>query len=225
MVREHPSKTGVDEPRCAFARIDRIWVCLKRKCASVHRCSRSLGSCTVLWARPRYVNMAVPSSISVSPTASPLFLRENEVRRGVELLFFGYTRLTRAIDEGLAEHGLGRAHHRALYFIARQPDLPISALLKILAITKQSLGRVLTDLSDRGLVETRTGDVDRRQKLLRLTPEGIQFEAQLFDALRNSLATAYAAAGQESVTGFWRVLEGLIPAEDKAMVVALQKDI
>ncbi len=169
--------------------------------------------------------MAVPSSISVAPTASPLFLRENEVRRGVELLFFGYTRLTRAIDEGLAEHGLGRAHHRSLYFIARQPDLPISALLKILAITKQSLGRVLTDLGERGLVETRAGDVDRRQKLLRLTPDGVQFEAQLFDALRNNLAAAYAAAGQESVTGFWRVLEGLIPVEDKAMVVALQKDI
>ena len=169
--------------------------------------------------------MAVPSSVTVTPTASPLVLRENEVRRGVELLFFGYTRLTRAIDDGLAEHGLGRAHHRALYFIAQQPDLPISALLKILAITKQSLGRVLTDLSDKGLVETRAGIADRRQKLLRLTPEGVQFEAQLFEALRNSLASAYAAAGQESVTGFWRVLEGLIPSEDKAMVVALQKDI
>jgi len=169
--------------------------------------------------------MAVPPSVSVPPTASPLFLREHEVRRGVELLFFGYTRLTRAIDDGLAEHGLGRAHHRALYFIARQPDLPISALLKILAITKQSLGRVLNDLADKGLVETRTGTIDRRQKLLHLTPEGVKFEAQLFEALRSGLASAYAAAGQESVTGFWRVLEGLIPAEDKAMVIALQKDI
>jgi DNA-binding MarR family transcriptional regulator len=169
--------------------------------------------------------MAVPSSVSVPPTASPLFLREHEVRRGVELLFFGYTRLTRAIDDGLAAHGLGRAHHRALYFIARQPDLPISSLLKILAITKQSLGRVLNDLADKDLVQTRAGTIDRRQKLLRLTPEGIKFEAQLFEALRSSLASAYAAAGQESVTGFWRVLEGLIPAEDKAMLIALQKDI
>lgn len=169
--------------------------------------------------------MAVPSPLAVTPAASPLFLREHEVRRGVELLFFGYTRLTRSIDEGLAEHGLGRAHHRALYFIARQPDLTISELLKILAITKQSLGRVLTDLGERGLVETRTGAIDRRQKLLRLTGEGKAFEAQLFEALRNSLAAAYAAAGQDSVTGFWRVLEGLIPAEDRAMVAALQKDI
>ena len=78
---------------------------------------------------------------------------------------------------------------------------------------------------DKDLVETRTGTIDRRQKLLRLTPEGGKFEAQLFEALRSSLASAYAAAGQESVTGFWRVLEGLIPAEDKAMVIALQKDI
>lgn len=169
--------------------------------------------------------MAVPSSSPVTPAASPLFLREHEVRRGVELLFFGYTRLTRSIDEGLAEHGLGRAHHRALYFIARQPDLTISALLKILAITKQSLGRVLTDLADRDLVETRAGEVDRRQKLLRLTPKGAEFEAQLFDALRNNLAAAYGAAGQESVTGFWRVLEGLIPPADRLMVATLQKDI
>jgi len=161
----------------------------------------------------------------MTPAASPLFLREHEVRRGVELLFFGYTRLTRSIDEGLAEYGLGRAHHRALYFIARQPDLTISALLKILAITKQSLGRVLTDLAERGLLETRAGLVDRRQKLLRLTTAGAEFEAQLFDALRSNLALAYGAAGQESVTGFWRVLEGLIPPADRAMVAALQKDI
>lgn len=172
--------------------------------------------------------MAVPSPLAPdgsSFVASPLFLREGEVRRGVELLYFGYTRMTRSIDEGLASEGLGRAHHRALYFIARQPDLTISELLKILAITKQSLGRVLNDLSARGFLETRAGTSDRRQKLLHLTREGEMFEAQLFEALRANLASAYAAAGQDSVTGFWRVLEGLIPAEDRAIVAALQSEI
>jgi DNA-binding MarR family transcriptional regulator len=180
--------------------------------------------------------MPDPSSFAVSPhnaptsgksslrAASPLFLREGEVRRGVELLYFGYTRLTRSIDEGLAEHGLGRAHHRALYFIARQPDLTVSELLAYLAITKQSLGRVVNDLTERGYVETRPGKTDRRQKLLRLTAIGSAFEAQLFDSLRAKLATAYAAAGQESVTGFWRVLEGLIPENEREMVIALQAD-
>jgi DNA-binding MarR family transcriptional regulator len=169
--------------------------------------------------------MAVPSTPSgelKSPPASPLFLREDEVRRGVELLFFGYTRLTRSIDQLLVEYGFGRAHHRALYFIARQPDLPVSALLRILSITKQSLGRVLNDLSAKGLVETRAGEIDRRQKLLRLTDEGSAFEARLFDALRSGLSAAYASAGQESVTGFWRVLEGLIPEEERGIVLKLQ---
>jgi DNA-binding MarR family transcriptional regulator len=165
--------------------------------------------------------MTVPSS-SPAIAASPLFLREDEVRRGVELLYFGYTRLTRSIDEGLAKQGLGRAHHRALYFIARQPDLTVSELLRLLSVTKQSLGRVLNDLSARNLIETKTGLIDKRQKLLRLTPEGSAFEAQLFEALRNGVAVAYAAAGQESVTGFWRVLEGLIPEDDRPMVQKLQ---
>ncbi|NJM49790.1 MAG: MarR family transcriptional regulator [Sphingomonadales bacterium] len=176
--------------------------------------------------------MAVPSSSpydnhahdALLRTASALFLREGEVRRGVELLYFGYTRLTKSIDEGLSEHGLGRAHHRALYFISRQPDLTVSELLSYLAITKQSLGRVVNDLSKRGYIETRAGTTDRRQKLLRLTAEGAAFEAQLFDALRSKLAHAYAGAGQDSVTGFWRVLEGLIPEEERAMVAALQMD-
>lgn len=138
------------------------------------------------------------------------------------MLYFGYTRLTRAIDEGLAKQGLGRAHHRALYFIARQPDLSVSSLLRILGITKQSLGRVLNELAERGLVETRVGESDRRQKLLHLTDAGALFEAQLFDSLRNSLASAYSAAGQDSVTGFWRVLEGLIPESERNMVLDLQ---
>lgn len=155
------------------------------------------------------------------PTASPLFLREAEIRRGVELLYFGYSHLTRSIDEGLAAQGLGRAHHRSLYFIARQPDLTVGELIALLAITKQSLGRVLTDLTERGLIETRPGREDRRQRLLRLTPEGAALEAQLFEALRDKLAAAYSSAGQGAVGGFWAVLEGLIPDPERKRVSAL----
>lgn len=164
----------------------------------------------------KQVNMAVP-------TASPLFLREAEIRRGVELLYFGYSHLTRSIDDGLAAQGLGRAHHRALYFVARQPDLTVGELIALLAITKQSLGRVLSDLSERGLIETRPGRDDRRQRLLRLTPAGADLEAQLFDALREKLAAAYSTAGQGAVGGFWAVLEGLIPETERKRVSALGK--
>lgn len=170
-----------------------------------------------------YVNMAVQNSPEPFRGASPLFLREPEIRRGVELLYFGYSHLYRGIDEGLATKGLGRAHHRSLYFIARQPDLTVSELIRLLGITKQSLGRVLGDLTERGLVETRTGRSDRRQRLLRLTPEGQALEAELFEALREKLSAAYAQAGQGSVAGFWKVLEGLIPPDERQRVADLQR--
>ena len=80
---------------------------------------------------------------------------------------------------------------------------------------------MLGELAERGLVETRAGREDRRQRLLRLTPEGVALEAELFEALRERLGAAYAQAGQEAVTGFWRVLEALIPPDERARVAAL----
>lgn len=158
----------------------------------------------------------------MAPTAaSALFLREAEVRRGIELLAFGHAALLRAGDAALAAHHLGRAHARALYFIARQPDLTVTQLLGLLAITKQSLGRVLNDLGARGLVETRPGLRDRRQRLLRLTEAGAALEADLFELMRGKLAAAYASAGQGAVGGFWAVLDGLTTAEQKRLMAAL----
>ena len=140
----------------------------------------------------------------------------------MELLYFGQSHMTRAIDRGLAGQGLGRAHHRALYFIARKPDMTVSELLALLAITKQSLGRVLNELSDRRLVETRPGERDRRQRLLRLTGDGAALESELFGALRERLSAAYARAGQNAVGGFWAVLEGLIPEEERGRLEGLR---
>jgi DNA-binding MarR family transcriptional regulator len=155
------------------------------------------------------VNMA-----ATALSASALFLREPELRRGMELLYFGHAHLTRSVDEGLAAQGLGRAHHRALYFIARKPDLTVSELLSLLTITKQSLGRVINELTERHLVETRPGERDRRQRLLRLTEEGTRMESELFESVRIKMSAAYARAGQTAVAGYWAVLEGMVP-EDK----------
>lgn len=164
------------------------------------------------------VNMVAPTH-----SASPLFLRETEIRRGLELLYFGNAHLTRAIDRGLGKLGLGRAHHRALYLIARRPDMAVSDLLALLAITKQSLGRVLNELTERGLVETRPGERDRRQRLLRLTPAGVELEASLYESLREKMSMAYSSAGQGAVTGFWAVLEGLITADEFPRIEALRR--
>lgn len=155
-------------------------------------------------------------------SASPLFLREAELRRGIEMLHFGQTALFATIDARLAAEGLGRAHHRALYFIARQPDLTVSTLMALLAVTKQSLNRTLTELTTRELVEARVGRDDRRQRLLRLTPAGTALEAALFEALRGRLSAAYVEAGPAAVAGFWQVLEGLVPMPERTRIAKLR---
>ena len=158
---------------------------------------------------------------SASP-ASPLFLRDPELRRGMELLYFGQSHMVRSIDAGLSEQGLGRAHHRALYFIARKPDMTVSELLSLLAITKQSLGRVLNELSERNFIEVRPGERDRRQRLLRLTEIGSKMESDLFEAVRQKMSAAYNHAGHGAVAGYWAVLEGLIPESEREQVIKLR---
>ena len=153
--------------------------------------------------------------------ASPLFLTEPEIRRGIELLYFGYSHLTRSIDAGLADQGLGRAHQRALYFMGGGGGRGGGALRARLAITTPARGRVVPELAARGLGETRPGDRDRRQRLLRLTAEGAALERTLYTAMSAKLASAYSSAGQDAVGGFWAVLEGLIPERERARVSAL----
>ncbi|MGB7404870.1 MAG: MarR family transcriptional regulator [Pacificimonas sp.] len=160
------------------------------------------------------------SSDSV-PVASPLFLREDEVRRGIELVYFGHADLLKEADETLRSSHLGRAHHRALYFIARRPGLSMGELVGLLSVTKQALSRVIGDLTARELIRVEPGQRDRRQRLITLTDEGLRLEHELFELLRQRMARAYAEAGQDAVTGFWRVLAELLPDDRRAEILAL----
>ncbi len=161
----------------------------------------------------------------VDAVASPQFLLEAEIRRGIELLYFGYTNMIKGPDSLLAATGFGRAHHRALYFIARRPGMPVSDLLRLLNITKQSLSRVLGELQANDLVVQDVGKRDRRQRLLSLTEAGATLEAALFDRMRVGVADAYSQAGQQAVTGFWAVLSGLIPVADRPLIQELQQTL
>ena len=95
----------------------------------------------------------------VKPIGKALFLREEELRRGIELMFFAYRDFTGEADSILAEQNMGRAHHRAIYFIGRNPGIAVSDLLTILCITKQSLSRVLSGLMQDGYVTQNRGQL------------------------------------------------------------------
>lgn len=144
---------------------------------------------------------------------APAYLREDEVRQGIELLFYAYRDFTAEPDAMLARYGFGRAHHRVIYFVGRHPLMSVSELLDILQITKQSLSRVLGQLVQQGFILQRMGKSDRRQRLLELTPKGIELERQLSENQRQRISRAYEKAGPHSVEGFRKVMLGIISDE------------
>ena len=154
----------------------------------------------------------------INSSANPLFLRDEELRRGIELLFYAYRDFTAEPDAILAEYGFGRAHHRAIYFVGRNPGITVSELLAILRITKQSLSRVLGQLVREGFIVQRRGERDRRQRLLHLTDEGTGLEARLTETQRARFARAYRDAGFSAVEGYRKVLMGLLDESERELV-------
>lgn len=150
------------------------------------------------------------------PTAqgeSLLFLTDEQLRKGIEAMFFAYRGFTADPDRILAGMDYGRAHHRAIHFIHRSPGTTVSNLLTILGVTKQSLNRVLRSLIEDGLVEARVGRRDKRERHLHLTDKGEALERTLSDAQRARMRAAYRAAGPQAVAGFRQVLEAMMDPE------------
>ena len=143
----------------------------------------------------------------IKTSHNPLFLREEVLRNSIEQLFFAYRDFTGEADTILAKRDMGRAHHRVIYFVGRNPDITVTDLLTILNITKQSLSRVLSRLVDDGYINTTQGSNDKRQRLLSLTDKGITLERELTTVQMARFSRAYKKAGVESVDGFLRVLE------------------
>jgi DNA-binding MarR family transcriptional regulator len=146
----------------------------------------------------------------VKSAANTPFLREEELRQGIELLYFAYRDFTAEADAMLARYGFGRAHHRVIYFVGRHPHMSVSDLLGILRITKQSLSRVLGQLMQQGFIIQKPGKSDRRQRLLELTEKGTELERQLSETQRQRIAKAYREAGAQAVEGFRKVMTGII---------------
>ncbi|MFY9240525.1 MAG: MarR family transcriptional regulator [Roseovarius sp.] len=152
-----------------------------------------------------------------------LFLTDEQVRQGIEAMFFAYRGFTADPDRILSDLAYGRAHHRALHFIARSPGTTVNNLLNILGVTKQSLNRVLRTLVEDGLVESRVGSSDKRERNLELTASGHELERRLSDAQRARMRAAYRAAGPEAVAGFRQVLEAMMDPDSRRRYHALRE--
>ncbi|MFV0384316.1 MarR family winged helix-turn-helix transcriptional regulator [Paracoccus sp. (in: a-proteobacteria)] len=152
-----------------------------------------------------------------------LFLTDDQLRRGIEAMFFAYRAFTADPDLILGDMDYGRAHHRALHFINRDPGLTVTSLLDVLGVTKQSLNRVLRTLIEDELVESRVGRRDRRERQLYLTDKGTLLERRLSEAQRARMRAAYRNAGPQAVAGFRQVLEAMMDPDMRAQYQSMKE--
>jgi len=139
----------------------------------------------------------------------------------IELLFFAYRDFVGDPDEVLSKLGFGRAHHRVLHFVNRNPGMKVAELLDILRITKQSLGRVLKQLVDQGYVVQREGAADRRQRLLYVTPKGEALALKLATLQTERISRAFGDLGPGAHEAARRFLAAMIDAENRDGVLKL----
>jgi DNA-binding MarR family transcriptional regulator len=176
---------------------------------------------------PRYVNMA---DINFSrPAAGPDSKgaegaspapRGGELRWDIiELLFFAYRDFVGDADHELEAFGFGRAHHRVMHFVYRYPGLKVADLLDVLRITKQSLGRVLKQLLDEGYIIQKTGNSDRRQRLLYATPKGEALVAKLAGLQTDRITRALRDINPEGIETISQFLRAMIDREDPDKVL------
>ena len=139
----------------------------------------------------------------------------------IELLFFAYRDFVGDPDEVLATLGFGRAHHRVLHFVNRNPGMKVADLLDVLKITKQSLGRVLKQLIDEGYIVQKEGANDRRQRLLYVSATGEALAMKLAGLQTERISRVLAELGPGAREGARRFLAGMIDAEDRERVLRL----
>lgn len=167
--------------------------------------------------------MADGRGSSMSSGESLLFLTDEQLRQGIEAMFFAYRGFTADPDRILVDMAYGRAHHRAIHFINRSPGTTVNNLLNILGVTKQSLNRVLRTLISDSLVISKVGRNDKRERHLFLTDEGRALEQKLSDAQRARMRAAFRDAGPDSVAGFRTVLEAMMDPEMRQSYTRLKE--
>lgn len=136
----------------------------------------------------------------------------------IERMFFGYRDFVGVADAALAETGYGRAHHRVLHFVDRNPGLTVGELLSILKVTKQGIARVLRTLVDDGLIETTTGPLDRRERRLATTAAGHALARQLAHLQTRRIEAALATLPSDARQIVAQFLTGLVDESERAEV-------
>src|ERR1700675_4839523 len=167
------------------------------------------------------ISIASTSRSSAAAAADPAPAVREPYFDLIELLFFAYRDFVGDPDEVLAKLGFGRAHHRVLHFVNRNPGMKVAELLDVLKITKQSLGRVLKQLIDEGYIVQKAGADDRRQRLLFVSLDGEALAMKLAGLQTERISRVLDELGPGSRESARRFLAGMIDAGDRERVFRL----
>ena len=183
-------------------------------------------ACSRVTNKQKYVNMAdIIFSQNAKRAAAagdaPVAAEGEPIWDLIELLFFAYRDFVSDPDHVLEKFGFGRAHHRVLHFVNRNPGMKVADLLETLRITKQSLGRVLKQLVDEGYVIQKEGPDDRRHRLLFVTPKGEQLAMKLAGLQTVRISQALSELGPGAHEAARRFLIAMIDSEGRDEVLQL----
>ncbi len=135
--------------------------------------------------------------------------KNRDLLDSIELLFFAYRAFTARPDRILAQRGLGRVHHRLLYFVGRNPGVSVNALREVLGVSKQAMNAPLRQLIEMRLVAAAAAGHDRRIKELTLTPDGAKLEGELTETQMKQLAEVFEAQGPTAASDWRAVMRAL----------------
>jgi len=147
---------------------------------------------------------------NTSPESYPSAPSDAQLRQAIEYLYYAYRSFTERPDKILDKRGLGRVHHRILYFVGRNPGTTVNALLSTLQVSKQALNAPLRQLLAMQLISAQTAAHDGRVRHLSLTRSGAKLEAQLSGTQMAQLRQAFDAAGPEARVAWELVMRRVI---------------
>ena len=139
-----------------------------------------------------------------------LYLKDEQLKELIEKLFISNRETFSDAKKILDKYSIGLAHHKVIHLISLYKGISISELLKRLKVTKQSLNRVLKDLTKLDIIFFKKDTKDTRIKHIFLNEKGEQIFLEIFNIQKKRIYNALLNSSSEEVINFDNVLKKII---------------
>ena len=139
-----------------------------------------------------------------------LYLKGKQIKDLIEQIFYVYRETFADSKKILKEHSLGIAHQKVIHLVGKYEGITVSALQRKLKVTKQSLNRVLKNLSRKKTIIMKKDEVDSRHKHILLNENGKKLSNEIFFEQKKRIYKALKDSDAESVLKFKEVLAKII---------------